>query len=315
MDLNVRVETKNTFLNFTSSNINDVYDSFCRVRSKSISFPTDMPGDTESLGGCGLFRFQIADPPKAQVRSGMNQIASMSTMACFETDDLVSEIDSTDSYHLSPIPSETALEASVGDQSDTRACGRPRRRRRGKRGKKANKEASVIAPLADEDKTTMMLRNIPNKYTQPMMLDAIMATELQGQCDFFYLPIDFRSNCNVGYAFVNFTTPAGADKFREVFHGERMDCLNSSKVCEVSYARVQGLAANIEHYRNSPVCGLEDSELKPIIMDPATGAILPFPAPDQALQPVRPRGNCGRSNETLSQTIAEDLNDICCTRE
>ncbi|EER20290.1 hypothetical protein Pmar_PMAR013403, partial [Perkinsus marinus ATCC 50983] len=53
-----------------------------------------------------------------------------------------------------------------------------------------------------------MIRNIPNKYTQKMLLKLFDSVpNICGQYDFFYLPMDFRNKCNVGYAFIDFANP------------------------------------------------------------------------------------------------------------
>ena len=52
----------------------------------------------------------------------------------------------------------------------------------------------VILPdiLSSKDvRTTLMVKNIPNKYTQKMLLQKIDASH-QMQYNFFYLPIDFK---------------------------------------------------------------------------------------------------------------------------
>ena len=59
----------------------------------------------------------------------------------------------------------------------------------------------------EDQRTTVMVKNIPNKYTQRNLLDLIDTT-YAGAYDFFYLPIDFKNKCNLGYAFINFRQPS-----------------------------------------------------------------------------------------------------------
>jgi hypothetical protein len=42
-----------------------------------------------------------------------------------------------------------------------------------------------------DTRTTLMIRNIPNKYTQGMLLETINK-KFANAYDFFYLPIDFK---------------------------------------------------------------------------------------------------------------------------
>ena len=53
----------------------------------------------------------------------------------------------------------------------------------------------VDAEPADdhETRTTVMIRNIPNKYSQIMLIQHLFDLELKGKFDYFYLPIDFRN--------------------------------------------------------------------------------------------------------------------------
>eukprot|EP00971_Amphidinium_carterae_P042692 839208-Amphidinium_carterae.1 len=73
--------------------------------------------------------------------------------------------------------------------------------------------------------TTVMLRNIPNRYTRDMLVEKL-AERFPGAYDFVYLPIDFNSKCNVGYAFINFRTPADCQRFFQEFdHVKTKLCL------------------------------------------------------------------------------------------
>jgi len=113
--------------------------------------------------------------------------------------------------------------------------------------------AAMYGAAAPPGYTTVMLRNIPNRYTRDMLIDRLNEG-YKSQYDFVYLPIDFNSKCNVGYAFINFRVPVMASKFMQEFHGVRAkQCLpgfSSKKICEVSYATVQGREANMENFRD-----------------------------------------------------------------
>ncbi|KAF4671741.1 hypothetical protein FOL47_001239 [Perkinsus chesapeaki] len=142
----------------------------------------------------------------------------------------------------------------------------------------AGGDTSAAAAVDDDvNKTTVMLRNIPNKYTQKILLNAIDGRGFEGTYDFFYLPIDFRNRCNLGYAFLNFTSHESAVAFTRSFNGYSLPAFKSTKVCEVCWARVQGLEANVDHYRNSPVNEMPHNEYKPMLF--VEGHPVEFPRP------------------------------------
>ncbi|EER18037.1 conserved hypothetical protein [Perkinsus marinus ATCC 50983] len=153
---------------------------------------------------------------------------------------------------------------------------RGRRRQRPKVDERDHFSTRYMQP---EMKTTVMLRNIPNKYTQRMLLDVIRAKGFDSEFNFFYLPIDFRNRCNMGYAFVNFVDHDVAMKFMNAFEGYKLEGFNSLKVCQTGFSRIQGLDANINHYRNSPVNYVSIPEYRPLWF--VGGKEMPFPGPSQ----------------------------------
>ena len=108
----------------------------------------------------------------------------------------------------------------------------------------------VVKDILNTNKTTLMIRNIPNKYTKELMLKTIDRF-FKNTYDFFYLPIDFKNNCNVGYAFINFKKIETIEPFYQRFNSKKWEMFNSDKVCQIKYARIQGKKECKLHFKDS----------------------------------------------------------------
>ena len=91
--------------------------------------------------------------------------------------------------------------------------------------------------------TSVMLRNIPNKYTRSGLLTALAehGFDASKHCNNLYLPMDAGSGCNLGYAFLNFHSHEEAMDFMKRFDGCRLPSAGSRKVCSVVWANRQGI--------------------------------------------------------------------------
>ncbi|KAJ0160683.1 Meiosis protein mei2 [Colletotrichum tanaceti] len=134
-------------------------------------------------------------------------------------------------------------------------------------------------------RTTIMLRNIPNKVDQAM-LKRIVDESSWGKYDFMYLRIDFANDCNVGYAFINFVDPLDIIDFVNTRGNQRWNCFKSDKVAEISYATIQGKDCLVQKFRNSSVM-LEAAHYRPKLFYTSNGPVPdlageeePFPLPD-----------------------------------
>lgn len=115
-------------------------------------------------------------------------------------------------------------------------------------------------------KTTAMLRNIPNRYTQASLLREIDAAGFAGTYDFFYLPMDTHNRTNVGYAFINFVAPSDMELFTKTFSGYNFKDHASQKIARVSPAHLQGFYENIQHFSNRAVAHARNSAYRPIVV-------------------------------------------------
>ncbi|KAL9226377.1 hypothetical protein vseg_002199 [Gypsophila vaccaria] len=145
-----------------------------------------------------------------------------------------------------------------------------------------------------DTRTTVMIKNIPNKYSQKLLLNMLdnhcihCNEQISGNSDqqqpfsaydFVYLPIDFNNKCNVGYGFVNMTSPEATLRLHKAFHHQHWEVFNSRKICEVTYARVQGLEALKEHFKNSKFACENDEYLPVVFTPPRDGRNTPAPLP------------------------------------
>eukprot|EP00927_Polykrikos_kofoidii_P029183 TRINITY_DN25280_c0_g2_i1.p1 TRINITY_DN25280_c0_g2~~TRINITY_DN25280_c0_g2_i1.p1 ORF type:complete len:630 (-),score=148.37 TRINITY_DN25280_c0_g2_i1:214-2103(-) len=101
--------------------------------------------------------------------------------------------------------------------------------------------------------TTMMLRHIPCRKSQEDVMAHVDRCGFGGRYDFLYLPSDKRCGANLGYAFVNFLTPADASRFESEMSGYSFPGCSSAKACEVVPAHVQGLSQNLATFRRTEV--------------------------------------------------------------
>ncbi|XAR62618.1 hypothetical protein NMG60_11017449 [Bertholletia excelsa] len=130
--------------------------------------------------------------------------------------------------------------------------------------------------------TTVMIKNIPNKYRLATLLPpavlclcVLQPNSLTVEYDFLYLPMDFGSKDNLGYAFVNFTTASAAEKVRAVLQGYKWDDFTDSygcrrysrKICETSWAKIQGKDELEKHFKDSKFC-CRNKEYLPVVFSP-----------------------------------------------
>eukprot|EP00391_Amoebophrya_sp_Ameob2_P008412 CAMPEP_0178999326 /NCGR_PEP_ID=MMETSP0795-20121207/9989_1 /TAXON_ID=88552 /ORGANISM="Amoebophrya sp., Strain Ameob2" /LENGTH=1072 /DNA_ID=CAMNT_0020692069 /DNA_START=765 /DNA_END=3983 /DNA_ORIENTATION=- len=128
---------------------------------------------------------------------------------------------------------------------------------------------------------TMMLKNIPNKYTREMLVRRL-EEDFKTLINFLYMPIDFVTECNVGYCFINFRTENAANAFKQTYnqwHTKKvLPGYNSNKIAEVSAAAVQGLYLNLERLKRSPLLPMlkANEAWQPVLFD-KEGKMFPFP--------------------------------------
>lgn len=154
---------------------------------------------------------------------------------------------------------EAASSTSAGDTNSTSTGGR-------------SPQVRSLAPVestqdgqAESAMTTLMIRNIPRKYTQRQLLQDLQdACGIAAMLDFFYLPADLGTGRNLGYCFVNFVQASNALTVKQKLHKLR---LFAGAKCGLSigFADVQGFESNLRNVRRSLMHRIKNREYRPLI--------------------------------------------------
>ncbi|KAI5826430.1 hypothetical protein K523DRAFT_394559 [Schizophyllum commune Tattone D] len=109
-----------------------------------------------------------------------------------------------------------------------------------------------------DTRTTVMIKNIPNKMTDSD-LQHFIAKVCPRRIDFMYLRVDFSNGCNVGYACVNFIDVKDLVHFARSCLGKKWNLYNSEKVLHMCYANYQGKEALVEKFKNSGIMEVKEN--------------------------------------------------------
>ncbi|KAL5558342.1 hypothetical protein UlMin_034553 [Ulmus minor] len=155
---------------------------------------------------------------------------------------------------------------------------------------------SDLQDLIVSEKTTVMIKNIPNQFSRRDLLRilsdhccdenrkiASTPDPSRSEFDFVYLPMDFRKFwdqkkvANLGYAFVNFTSPTAAWRFFQSFNGLDWGVAKNNKICDVVLAKIQGIEALEANFVNKVFYCHSDQYLPAKFVPPCDGSVPPRP--------------------------------------
>jgi hypothetical protein len=134
--------------------------------------------------------------------------------------------------------------------------------------KESNQTEPMSSRPGEPPRTTLMIRNIPRKYSQRQLLtDLNEAYAFTHGVDFFYLPTDLGTGRNLGYCFVNFLRPEDAEAVKQTLHKFRL--FNAAKSgLSIGYADVQGFEQNLRNVRRSLMHRIKNREYRPLVAGP-----------------------------------------------
>lgn len=115
--------------------------------------------------------------------------------------------------------------------------------------------------LGIEKRTTIMIRNLPMKYRVDLLEKDL--SSFKGKFDCIYMPFDYENGANKGYAFINLVNPYHILLLYEQFKGKSWKLYESKKICELNFAKFQGIEEikkNANNYKGNKRPTFYDNE-------------------------------------------------------
>merc|ERR1712187_34817 len=100
-----------------------------------------------------------------------------------------------------------------------------------------------------QPRTTVMLRNLPERFTRNMLTNILDSEGFANFYDFLYMPMNFRTKASFGYAFVNVVTPDQAVRLCQQLQNFDRWGIPTEKVCDVLWSDM-----NLSLTNTSPQC-------------------------------------------------------------
>jgi len=134
--------------------------------------------------------------------------------------------------------------------------------------------------------TTVLMRNVPTKYTQRIFLKEIRLQGFDKCIDFLYLPSDSRGKGNVGYGFINFVTIGFLSEFKKDFTEKKFRLYPTPTPITILMSTTQGWRENlVKVIRNNVLKRQVAPEFLPLLFCRSTGQEYPFPVPSDVIPP------------------------------
>lgn len=113
-----------------------------------------------------------------------------------------------------------------------------------------------------------MVRNIPTRFTSLSLMEILNQNGFGKSFDYFYLPMDFKTQKNCGYAFINFVTNDHCRHFFKKFQGLQLKASTSHKFLDIVVSKRQGFRENICVFQSSDLLSSSNhlDHFKPMVM-------------------------------------------------